>query len=235
MKTSLLTFFMLFLIGCKDQQKSIQEKNKTRIDTLTENKIGSKTAPIILENEKAIVNYDTDFSDWKIDEIDLTPYSFLNRKNDTLILTARDTIILLVNEYYDEFKENYGASSFSVAHVYPHYNIVELQATAYEYSYHILADLHTGDTIFSYGQPMFSNNGKYIFTSNVDLEIGYDDNGYQLITVDSLGFNTLKTVTLEGWGIQKASWISADSIAFSKVTLNENYELNSENKKMKLK
>ncbi len=227
MKINLLIGFILVLTGCKDNKttipKVILEDHETANDTW------------VLEKEKPIIIYDMDFSDWKIDEIDLSLYEFLKRDKDTLKIVAKDTTILMVNEHFDEDKENYGASNFSVAHVYLDQSVVELQAIAFEYSYHVLADLKTGDTIFSYGQPMFSKDGEYIFTSNVDLDVAFDDNGYQLIKRDSLGFTTVKTVDIEDWGIQKASWISNDSIAYSKVTMNENYESSFEDRKMKIK
>ena len=236
------TFFIVFvfttLIGCKNN-KSNEIKvnlvdNKIINDTLS-NKVIDNLVDTLNIKQQSSITFDTDFSDWRIDEIDLSQFEFLERVHDTLKIIARDTTIRLVNEHFDEVKQNYGASNFIVANVYPSHNVIELQATSYEYSYHVLAYLKTGDTIFSYGKPMFSEDGKYIFTSNVDLNAGFDDNGYQLIKLDSLGFKNIKTVDIENWGIQKASWIGVDSIVCSKVTLNEDYDFDTEIKKIKIK
>ncbi|WP_053970621.1 hypothetical protein [Mangrovimonas sp. ST2L15] len=238
MKRILLICLILGTVGCK-KNKTINLTTNKELSTLIKDTLISKTLSNQTDSinlaQKPIVNYDVDFSDWKTDEIDLSQFDFLHRVNDTLRIIARDTIIMIINEPYDEVKQNFEASDFIVAHVYLKESVVELQAVAYEYSYHVLADLKTGDTISSYGQPLFSKDGNFIFTSNVDLEVGYDDNGYQLIKLDSLGFTNIKTVDIVDWGIQKASWISKDSIIYSRVTLNNNYELSSKNEKMKIK
>ncbi|MDO5980378.1 hypothetical protein [Flavivirga spongiicola] len=237
-RTLFIVFVFTTLIGCKDNKpneiKVDLVDNEIINDTLSK-KVTNNLADTLSAKQQSSITFDTDFSDWKTDEVDLSQFEFLERTNDTLKIIARDTTIRLVNEYFDDEKQNYGASRFIVANVYPNHDVIELQAISYEYSYHVLAYLKTGDTIFSYGKPMFSKDGKYIFTSNVDLNAGFDDNGYQIIKLDSLGFKNVKTVDIENWGIQKASWIGTDSIVYSKVTLNENYGFDTEVKKIKIK
>ena len=118
---------------------------------------------------------------------------------------------------------NYGAPTYSFVELNDKANVAVVQVEAYEYSYHVLVDMNTGDTISLYGKPIFRKDNSIIFASNVDLESGYTENGFQVVVKNSKGFTLVNTTLLEYWGIAKASWLQKNKLLISKVTLDEKF------------
>ena len=86
-----------------------------------------------------------------------------------------------------------------------------------------MVDFNTTDTIWTFGQPLFNHDNSLIFSANVDLESGYTENGFEIISKDSQGLTKLNTTLLDRWGVSKASWIAENRILVQKVTQDEKY------------
>ncbi len=169
--------------------------------------------------------FQMDFMGWTIDEIDLSPYPNIERIEDTLIFRAEKSTVTLVNEEYIEEKQNFEAPRYSFVKFHEQANIAVVQVQVYEYSYHVLVDMFSGDTIITYGKPLFNKNNSLLFASNVDLDVQYTENGFQLIKKDSNGFKLLNTTILSDWAVAKASWIGKNRILISKAIIDDKYDM----------
>ena len=168
--------------------------------------------------------YQMDFSIWLRDEKDFSQFEKIERNGDSLIFRTAKKRLVLVNEEFDEETQNFEAPAYRFVKFYEKANVAEVQVQAYEYSYHVLVDMNSGDSIVTYGKPLFNNDNSIIFASNVDLDVQYTENGFQIIKKDSNGFKLIKTILLNDWGIAKASWISKNRLLISKATIDEKYD-----------
>ena len=230
-----ISHFLLFL-SCS-HQNTIDNLNTKNSDNITINTssistMSDETNENFLYSDTTLskdFDFEMDFNTWIVNEEDLSKYENLLRFGDTLKIKTEDTILLFINEAFDEEEQNYNASSYIFTELYNSSKIIELQVQAYEYSYHILVDLISGDTISTIGKPLYNENTSIIFCSNVDLEVGYTENGFQIIKKDSLGFNLIETNILDSWAISKSSWLSKNQLMVQKTTLDENYNFHYKN------
>jgi hypothetical protein len=167
--------------------------------------------------------FQRNFDEWNFEEIDLSTYENIKRIGDSLIFYFPNSTFMLINEEYDEELENYEASDFKMVKFHEKQNIAEIHAICYEYSYYVLVDFNAADTIWTFGQPLFNRDNSLIFSANVDLESGYTENGFEIISKDPHGFTKLNTTLLDRWGVSKASWIAENRILVQKVTKDEKY------------
>lgn len=190
------------------------------VQTETEkNEIFTYKDSLVSKNYK----FQHNFEEWNFEEIDLSTYENIKRIGDSLIFNFPNSTFMLINEEYDEELENYEASDFKMVKFHEKQNIAEIHAICYEYSYYVLVDFNTADTIWTFGQPLFNRDNSLIFSANVDLESGYTENGFEIISKDSQGLTKLNTTLLDRWGVSKASWIAENRILVQKLTHDEKY------------
>ena len=231
-KTTLKLFpLILFLIGCS-QENNVNTTNKQNIESneiSQDEKVENKTDEFAFEYKdttiKQKVEYQVDFMQWSMNELDLTKYNNIERQGDSLIFHIKDSILYIVNEYYNEERHNYEAPRYRLVEFYDQVNVVELQVECYEYSYHVLVDMNSADTLNTIGKPIFSRDGKVVFTSNVDLETQFTENGFEVFRMNENGFELVKTNLLDTWGVAKAKWIDSRTLLVLKATIDDNYDL----------
>lgn len=168
--------------------------------------------------------FDFDFIDFQINEINLNEFSNVDRIDDTLFFKTDDTTIVLINSYFNEEEQNYDAAQYKIIAYHKEANIYELFVNSYEYYCYMLVDMNYANEIYTIGRPLFSEDLKYIFVSNVDLETQYTENGFELYNLERNGYVLVERVILDLWGIGKASWQNEHKLVISKVTLDEHYD-----------
>lgn len=225
----------MLLIGCSQENDGNTadnqniDSNGTQEERPYDESIVGKTSDFTFEYSDTTIHgdtvYEVDFMEWSMNELDLAKFNNIERQGDTLIFHTKDSTLFLVNEYYDEEKHNYEAPRYRLVEYYNQVNVFELQVECYEYSYHVLVDMNSSDTLVTIGKPLFGHDGKLVFTSNVDLETQYTENGFEIFRLDENGFELIKSNLLDTWGIAKATWQDERTLLVLKATIDDRYDL----------
>lgn len=136
----------------------------------------------------------------------------VKRIGDSLIFTtAENEQIILVNASNDD------ESDGSVTYRYEKYLPTAYQFVVTSYYYEgwdcMLVDRRNGDKHDIPGHPYVSPDGKYLISTNSDLEVGFNMNGVALFEIKEDRIESVDQEEVQTWGPGEVRWIDDKSLA----------------------
>lgn len=162
------------------------------------------------------------FNLWGYDEINTDKISNITRKGDSLTFYISDSSLCYVNETNDTENE-LNLAYYHLIEIDHKNNTAVIFVMMYEYHEYILVDLKSLNTIKTINRPYFSPNNETIFISNVDLEAGFTDNGFEIIEHKNNTFTRQYKQILDDWSINKATWIDNNNLIILYAKKDKNY------------
>lgn len=91
----------------------------------------------------------------------------------------------------------------------------------YEGSGYLLVNQQTGEKINTWAPPVISPDKKYILCPSKDLEAGFDNNGFELLSYNNGKIDSLGEIALTKWAPGRIKWIDNTTLVAEYVTVNE--------------
>jgi hypothetical protein len=224
MKKCLVLLGLTIAVSCSQRMKNSNLENAEKKDTLLINSI-EYTLDSIGENEynsNAEIHFDEKKAEFINDTNVIREDSLLifRLKSGSNLVLKNDTSVTNYIEY--KFLQSYNSIDYWLIRLY-----------YYEGSGYLLLDKETGEKIDIYGEPKFSGNKNYFFTSSFDIEATYDPNGFELYQLVKGKAKRLWRKDIDDWGPSGMKWINDSCVVIEQSRVN--YEANSTHFKLSYK
>lgn len=132
--------------------------------------------------------------------------SKVKREGNTLIFTLQDgKTAKLANLKNPEKDEDY--SIFYYAHYLPEMQSHLIFGGYYESSDFVLVSAINGKQTHMWGEPYLSPDKKLVISPSFDLEVGFNNNGFELYSFQNGNLQQIGEIELKTWGPGQVKWI----------------------------
>jgi hypothetical protein len=155
----------------------------------------------------------------------------VKRRGDSLLFTlGNGKIACLANNIRSESEDSHVA--YFYAGYVPEINQYVAFAGYYEWSDYLLINASSGAARHVWGFPVVSPDKKHVICPSLDITVGFNENGLQLLTYqgDSLAF--VGQATFKDWGFGQMKWLDNKTIEAEHVSVDQ--QMNETTKPVKL-
>jgi len=112
----------------------------------------------------------------------------------------------------DNSEDDDGYVRYSYAGYYPALHRHGIFATYYEADGFELLNPENGDTLYTWTAPIISPDKKYFLCPSMDIEAGFNPNGFQLFEVNNKNIRLVGAPELTKYGIDEVRWVDNNTL-----------------------
>ena len=216
MRHILILTIIILAFGCSSKKEDSKQTNPLPIDSLTiENRTFYFDSITLSEFEST--NYDG------IKNIDTLSV------DTTKVFVKHDTILILPKNgkeviFANDTTEGETMVTYKYLKTIKLGDLVEIEATYWEWSRIFLVSLNTGKQYEFWDFPNFSPNKEYIISSSGGLESGEMPNGFQLYKIENNDLKLIFEKEIDNWIPSEIKWKSDSTILIKRAKLDKNYD-----------
>jgi hypothetical protein len=211
----ILTLAIIILaFGCNSKKEDSKQSDSHPIDSLT---IENRTVYL---DSITLSEFETTHSDGikNIDSLSIDTTKIIVKHDTILILPKTGKKVVFANDTI----EGENMVTYKYLKTIKLCNIVEIEATYWEWSRIFLVSLNTGKQTELWDFPNFSPNKKYIISSSGGLESGEMPNGFQLYKIENNDIKLVFEKEIDNWIPDEIKWKSDSTILIKRAKLDKN-------------
>ncbi|MFA6449282.1 MAG: hypothetical protein WCX65_07445 [bacterium] len=149
----------------------------------------------------------------------------VKRKNKRLYLNIdSNKQVVIQDKILNKLQDNENDTLYSFRSFDKDINVYEVEIQYYESGALLLVNKANGEQIEVIGHIKRSPDKKRIISYNMDLQAGFDPNGFQILKLSNNHFIKELDVELKNWGPSNAKWINKTEVEIEKTIFSSHGE-----------